>query len=394
MSYPISLVAEELSSDMKLLLALVRAENSKDVRDLPDELLAGADWHAFVELARHHRVHPYLYAKLKKAEDSRIPPFVVGSFESDFRKNTFLMLQHCGEIATIDKSLADKGIRSIFLKGPLLALDLYGDLSLRTSSDIDMLIPLTKLTEAEMTLTSLGYVKDEYIHTVLNDWKWRHHHTTFYHDQKGIKVELHWRLNPSPSGEPGFERLWHHSRVRTMGSRDVRYLGREDLFMFLVSHGARHGWSRLRWLLDIRQWLLQPIDAPSLLMLLHKHDYVSIGGQAIALASSLFEVPVSRELRELADAPKSRKLAYEAMYYLKRIVNLHTQPLPEDVDRYHKRHLFSLMTWRQKTIFVLSFLYPYPEDAETLPLPKSLHLLYFPLRPFIWSWRKMVGGRQ
>ena len=31
----------------------------------------------------------------------------------------------------------------------------------------------------------------------------------------------------------------------------VFMLGNEDLFLFLVSHGARHGWSRLRWLLDI-----------------------------------------------------------------------------------------------------------------------------------------------
>ena len=33
----------------------------------------------------------------------------------------------------------------------------------------------------------------------------------------------------------------------------VYILGREDLFLFLVSHGARHGWSRLRWLIDIHQ---------------------------------------------------------------------------------------------------------------------------------------------
>ena len=33
----------------------------------------------------------------------------------------------------------------------------------------------------------------------------------------------------------------------------------------------------------------------------------------------------------------------------------------------------------------MSFLYPYPEDAETLPLPKYLHFLYFPLRPFLWA---------
>ena len=52
------------------------------------------------------------------------------------------------------------------------------------------------------------------------------------------------------------------------------------------------------------------------------------------------------------------------------MVNLHTDPVPEDVAKYHKRHLFSLMSNQQKIFFILSFLYPFPTDAETLPLPK------------------------
>ena len=55
---------------------------------------------------------------------------------------------------------------------------------------------------------------------------------------------------------------------------------------------------------------------------------------------------------------------------------------------YHKRHLFSLMSIRQKFIYFLSFLYPYPTDVEVLPLPKYLHFLYFPLRPFLWAMEK------
>jgi hypothetical protein len=127
--------------------------------------------------------------------------------------------------------------------------------------------------------------------------------------------------------------------------------------------------------------------------LLHKHSYLHIGGQALALVSALFKVTLAPDLEAMASMSRSRRLANEAMFYLKRIVNLHTNPVPEDVDRYHKRHLFALLTTRQKLQFILSFLFPYPEDAETLPLPKSLHILYVPLRPFLWAWRKTVGGR-
>ena len=82
--------------------------------------------------------------------------------------------------------------------------------------------------------------------SVLNDWKWRHHHVTYFHPQKKIKLEIHWRLNPGPAKEPSFRRIMGWKRIRVLlTSYPVYFLGREDLFLFLVSHGARHGWSRL-----------------------------------------------------------------------------------------------------------------------------------------------------
>ena len=77
---------------------------------------------------------------------------------------------------------------TLVLKGPVLAADLYGDVSLRTSSDLDILIPIQDLEKAEKLLLMQGYEKDDYIQTVLNDWKWRHHHVTYFHPQKGNKI--------------------------------------------------------------------------------------------------------------------------------------------------------------------------------------------------------------
>ena len=103
-------------------------------------------------------------------------------------------------------------------------------------------------------------MKDDYIVKVLNDWKWRHHHITYFHPQKKIKLEVHWRLNPGPGKEPCFNELWERKRISSLTSFPVYFLGREDLFLFLVSHGARHGWSRLRWLVDIHQLVKQELD--------------------------------------------------------------------------------------------------------------------------------------
>ena len=79
-------------------------------------------------------------------------------------------------------------------------------------------------------------------------------------------------------------------------------------------------------------------------------------------------------------------------------MNLHTDPVPKDVAKYHKRHLFSLMSNRQKILFIMSFLYPYPEDAEVLPLPKHLAFFIFSLTSFFMGMEKnkeaciVIGG--
>ncbi|CAM4112616.1 nucleotidyltransferase family protein [Paenibacillus alkaliterrae] len=379
---------EDLSNELKLMLALLSNDEGEDLTFELQELLRTADWDRFIELARHHRVFPSLNRKLQELKSADIPTFVSTMFHRDYYRNTLQMLGLSGEMEQLAKTFSDEGIRTLFLKGPVIAADLYGDVSLRTSCDLDLLIPLKELEQAESLLLNLGYEKDDYIVSVLNDWKWRHHHTTFIHPVKRTKVELHWRLNPAPSKEPSFNELWSRKRKSSLISRSIYYLGREDLFLFLVSHGARHGWSRLRWLLDIKQLVNQKLDWPGLVKLLKKHSYLHIGGQSLHLAARLLSVPLREDMKPLLIGRKADWLAEDAMFYVHRMVNLHTDPIPEEVGRYHKRYLFSLLTPRQKMTFIASFLYPYPEDADTLPLPKPLHFLYFPLRPFLWAWRK------
>ena len=71
------------------------------------------------------------------------------------------------------------------------------------------------------------------------------------------------------------------------------------------------------------------------------------------------------------------------------MINLHTEPVPEEVFIYHSRHLFSLMSNQQKILYIMSQLYPYPIDAKTLPLPKFLHFYIF-----LYARFYVFGGKQ
>lgn len=385
MNNSVNLNLTKIPQELKLIIEIIK--NTNDGRGL-NEYRHDIDWDAFLKLAFHHRLYPLLYINLVRMDSSWIPSNILQTLSHSYKKNTFKMLHLSGEMEKLSKLFMENEIRSLVLKGPILAKDLYGDLSRRTCGDLDILIPINDLEKADQLLVGLGYEKDEYIQTLLNDWKWRHHHFTYYHPIKGTKIEIHWRLNPSPSKEPTFNELWERKRQSTITSYPIYILSEEDLFYFLVTHGARHGWSRLRWLVDIHQIVSKKINWGIVQKLFKKYQCQKVGGQSLILSSQLLHTVLPKEIGMLTSSKSSKKLASEAIFYLERMVNLHTDPIPKDVANYHANHLFSLMSFQQKVVYVLSVLHPFYTDVETFPLPKKLHFLYFPLRPFLMIWRK------
>ncbi len=384
-----NLTTANIPKELLAMIKLLNSDNTQKVLSSSPKLFSEIDWELFMKQVRHHRVYPSLYNKLKGNTEYLMPSHVLEQLAHEYRRNTFHMLHLSGEMERLNRLFFNKNIRSLYLKGPVLAHELYEDVSHRTSSDLDILIPMRELDEAENILLAEGYIKDDYIESVLNDWKWRHHHFSYYHPQKKVKVEVHWRLSPGPGKEPHFDELWDRRKLSQLTSSPVYLLGREDLFIFLASHGARHGWSRLRWLIDMKQLMDQPLDWIKVKTLLRKFHLTPVGEQSIILASELFDVEVPKPFNYLNSQSHSHKLAQSAIFYLENMVNLHTDPVPDFVAKYHKRYLFSIKSLQQKFLFLISLLYPYPEDVVTLRLPKSVHYLYFPLRPILCLWRKM-----
>lgn len=380
-----SLDLRSIATELKLILKILEGNLHHNEYAL---FVKNINWEFFVELAMHHRVFPSLYLNMKKLKNISLPQHVIHQLYTAYRANTLDMLRLSAEMEKISKLLNEYKIRLLFLKGPVLAKELYGDLSMRTSCDIDILIPIGKLKLTEELLIKNGYVKNDYILSILGDWKWRHHHVTYHHPQKDIKVEIHWRLNPGPGFEPNFDELWERRRNSNISSFTIYSLGYEDLFMFLTSHGSRHGWSRIRWLVDINQILRKDINWKVLNNLLKKYHCLHIGGQSVALCSSLLNTSIPKDLHAIANSNRALKLAQDSIFYMERKVNLHNDPVPYEIALYHKRHLYSLMSLKQKSLFILSFLYPYHTDVETFPLPEKWHFLYFFMRPFLWIWRK------
>ena len=204
----LNLNLDRVPIELQMILMILITEDTKKLVDAQSDIFNKVNWELFIQQAFHHRIYPLLYIKLKNINNTIVPSYVKEVLLKGYKRNTFEMLYLSGEMENLNSLFFKKNVRVLFLKGPTLSQDLYGDVSLRTSNDLDILISIKDIYIAEKILIAEGFEKDDYIETVLNDWKWRHHHITFIHPQKRIKVEVHWRLNPGPGREPKFKELW------------------------------------------------------------------------------------------------------------------------------------------------------------------------------------------
>ncbi|MET1179934.1 nucleotidyltransferase family protein [Peribacillus simplex] len=385
-----------ISSELRLVLEIMKMKNEDSMWTLKKELVKDIDWDLFLILVNHHRVYPLIYLKIKNIDNKIIPSRVLRILHKKYKENTFKMLLLSSEMEKISKVFTEKKIRLLFLKGPVIAEDIYGDISLRTSKDLDILIPTNDLSKADKLMLFQGYKREQSI-VSFDNWRWMTHHVTYYHPQKEVQIEIHWRLHPAPGKEPSFEDLWKRKRVSALTTYGVHFLGKEDLLTYLVSHGARHGWFRLRWLVDIDKIIRKRINDKEYISILLKesvhNDYI---GQAIVLANKLLNTPIPEEIKSISKVKRINKKAQLSYFYLVKMGNLEINQYNDSYSliklnlqkSFVNRYLFAMKSNFQRVFFLLKLFYPSNEDSEILKLPKSFYFLYFPLRPFLWAWRK------
>lgn len=370
------------------------------------------DWDYFLQLVMHHRIYPLVYAKLKELRDPAVPSFVMEMLKREYQKNTFSMLHLSAEMERVSKLFSQRNIKLLFLKGPPIAQDIYGDISLRTSKDLDVLIQFEDLKKAEDILIELGYEREDRFFSLANEWKWLHHHIIYFHPQKKIQVEIHWRSQPFPIKQATFNELWERRRKSELTRSPVYFLGEEDLFIFLIAHGTRHGWFRLRWLADVDYMMRRKQPFKNVEQLRSRKQF-NLVGQALLVSSAFFDTPIPEEAKSTIEEKRAKELAKLAVPCVLKISKNYIEmgikreePLRENTLSLLFSKLFNIKnilfphpylyetgTVSQRLLRVIRVLYPQTSEEDQLKLPKALKILYFPLRPYLWMKRKSANSR-
>lgn len=205
------------------------------LRGLPFCVPPDTDWRALLELAKQNGVLLLLFERLH-AVDVDMPSF----FQEAARESRAVTEWLSTELEVLLQSLADRGIEVLPLKGPALALALYGDEALRQSNDIDLLVRRDDFPRAEALLLHQGF-------SALG--------AASEHDRRFLRgdllVELHFELISMQFFPLDADGVWGRSQRTDFRGKPARSMFKNDLVLFLCAHGLKHGFSRLIWILDL-----------------------------------------------------------------------------------------------------------------------------------------------
>lgn len=244
-----------LDREWSVLLAACSALPPLEKRAILEPLLkAPLRWQRLFELADKHGVQPLLHQALTGLnhavpEDERL------KLQQAFQTNLHKSLLLSRELIRIVDHLAALGLDAMPYKGLALAEVLYGDIALRQSGDIDLMIRRRDVPDIRDAVRELGYTP----HFALSAPQERSYLKSGYEyafdGEAGPNLlELQWAILPRfYAVDFTMEDLFQRAVTLTVAGHPMRTPSREDLFLILSVHAAKHVWGRLVWLCDIAE---------------------------------------------------------------------------------------------------------------------------------------------
>jgi hypothetical protein len=241
--------------EIELLLCCVRPQiNDATVTRIKDLVQENIDWQTLIQTAYGHGVISLLYTRLNTICPQAIPQSILNQLQSLFqsiaRRNLFLT----GELIKLLGLLKEEGIVAVPYKGPVLATLIYGNVALRQFVDLDILVQRQDIFTVKKLLLSQGYqpkVEMSHVEEVAYLQSTNEHTHDFIHNDKGILIEVHWRIAPKYLSIIEPKHLWQDLEPFSFAGTTVNYLSSEYWLPILCVHGSRHMWERLAWLCDI-----------------------------------------------------------------------------------------------------------------------------------------------
>ena len=246
--------------EWSLLRAACSSDADTEIKDQIPRLLSGSiRWKILFDLAERHGTQALLCQALSGFEEA-IPREQWQVLKQRAQINLHKALFLSRELIRIFDCLAAVGIEVIPYKGLALAEAIYGDIALRQSGDIDLLIRPHDLPRIREAVKDLGYIP----HSPLSEAEESCYLETGYEcafDGAAGRnlLEVHWAIQPRfYAVDFDVEGLFQRAVQLSVAGHAMKTPCAEDLFLILSLHAAKHVWGRLIWLCDLDRIMKLP----------------------------------------------------------------------------------------------------------------------------------------
>lgn len=252
---------------------------------------AEIDPRLLVRVARRHGVIGLVADGLRSAAVA-----LPGPLARIARQRSLAALRQAEEALRLDALFAAAGVPLLLLKGSPLAQRAYGTIAVREAVDIDLAVSRDDIDRAWRVMREAGYVTEIPARPLAGSARrrflWAAKDSFHRHPDHDIPVELHWRLSDDLR-DPAIPPQDRWQRIALSPGRTLSSLGDDDLFVYLCTHGAAHGWARLKWLADIAALIALSTDGGAAFWQAGRRAGAGTAvASALLLANQLLAVPL------------------------------------------------------------------------------------------------------
>ncbi len=381
--------------EIDLLLCCARTRITPDTTEHIHSLVQqDIDWEYLLKTSLHHKVMPLLYQSLKKTCPEEVPEEVLTQLQSYYLSNAKRNLFLTGRLLEILNLFNHNNILAIPFKGPVLAEFIYGDITLRQFSDLDILIHPNDALKARNVLMANNYQPE----FKLDDKQFRIYLKTkeaftFICNEKNVFIDLHCGLKAGNSSFSIHPNIFdNHLKPVVIEGHKVKSLPVEEMLLYLCIHGALHCWSSLGWISCVAELIRSNpnLNYERLIRMVGRAKYERIFSLGLFLAQDLLGAEPPQSINEyLSIDPKIESLATEVCRNL--FPNNGTSSNIEISDKFSFFHIKVRNRFSEKIRYIIRMaMYPTKVDWRRFPLPASISFLLYLLRPIRLSLELLI----
>src|SRR6266851_4229055 len=231
-------------------VALLECASPSPDRQKLSSLLRAADWTRLLVLAEEHGVGGHVAACLGELPVDLVPSQIKQTLINRQRSRIFLTLRLTAELFCILDRFNLEGIAALVVKGPVLAVQAYGNPAMRNYGDLDLLVRQRDIRPATELMIAAGYLPSVSLRAI-DAGKIPGQYLFSKPDSK-LLVELHndCTLRYFPRRLP-LEEFFARQILVPLDAREAPALSVEDELVLICIHGAKHFWERLMWIADV-----------------------------------------------------------------------------------------------------------------------------------------------